>query len=174
MPGSKLRLYVALYPSGVVDNEQQKYHWGLLIGPKNESGPNVPGTRFHVKNLAWEGWKYEEHDLPNVRCSNSLLARILVAKVEDRARLVSILRNVPIVQNDPKWRCRTWIASALEALRRDGKAVGTSEMSWERIEAKGREYVAGKMASGRYKQEPRELAKPRPTWDLIVNKETVK
>ncbi|EME42134.1 hypothetical protein DOTSEDRAFT_36062 [Dothistroma septosporum NZE10] len=137
MPSAKLRLYVALYPSGVVNNEERRdraekfnrYHWGLLIGPKNEGSNQVPGKRYHVKNTPVDGWKYEEVELDNVRNTNSLLARILIAKVEDLTRLTTILRSVPVVQDDPNWRCRTWIATALSVLERDGKAVGTSQLN---------------------------------------------
>ena len=71
----------------------------------------------------------------DVRSAVNLLARILIAKVEDTDRLISILDHLPIIQDDPKWRCRSWIASALEAVAKDGKAVGTSELDWTKIEA---------------------------------------
>lgn len=107
----------------------------------------------------------------NVRVTAQLLARILIAKVEDHDRLTAILERVPLVQDDPNWRCRSWIASALEAIKEDGKAVGTSDLDWTKIEQLGRRYVAEKTAAGRYKQ--RDLSGPRPTWDMLENKETV-
>lgn len=107
----------------------------------------------------------------NVRVTAQLLARILIAKVEDHDRLTAILERVPLVQDDPKWRCRSWIASALEAIEKDGKAVGTSQLDWTKIEELGRRYVAEKTAAGRYKQ--KDLSGPRPTWDMLENKETV-
>lgn len=132
----------------------------------------MAGKRYHVKNTPTQGWKYEEVELDNVRSTNSLLARILIAKVEDLSRRVAILRSVPVVQNDTNWRCRTWIANALSALARDGKAVGTSQLDWEKIEATARQYVAQKAAAGRY-QRVEDLLKPKPTWDMLEDKEVV-
>ncbi|RVX71708.1 hypothetical protein B0A52_03892 [Exophiala mesophila] len=139
---NKKRLYVALYPSGVVDNESRKYgyslliahvlkigpryHWGYLVGPKVEDKELVPEMRYHVKSSPADGWIYEEVALTNVKSTNNLLVRILIAKIEDEARLVDILRNTPLVQDGPDWRCRSWIADAMLRIENDGKAVGTA------------------------------------------------
>lgn len=115
MVSNKKRLYVALYPSGVVNDEERRYkdgkvlsfriisrlwllipdryHCGFLIGPKVENKLQIPGVRYHVRNLPIQGWVYEEVPLPNVRNTNSLFARIAIAKVEDEKRLVKILRT---------------------------------------------------------------------------------
>ncbi|KAK1074032.1 hypothetical protein LTR74_001278 [Friedmanniomyces endolithicus] len=172
MPSRKLRLYIALYPSGVVNNEERKYHWGLLVGPKNESSTKVPGVRYHVKNTPTQGWKYEEIELDNILSTTNLLARILIAKIEDHNRVVAILRSLPVVQDDPAWRCRAWIASALAELARDGKAVGTSQLDWGVVEATTRQYVARKAAAGRYER-VEDVLKPKPTWDMLEGQETV-
>ncbi|EEP82877.1 predicted protein [Uncinocarpus reesii 1704] len=82
-----------------------RYHWGFLMGPKEEAKNEVPGMRFHVKNAPGTEWIYEEVRLANVRSTINLLARIVVAKVEDEERLKNILRSVPVVQNDPDWSC---------------------------------------------------------------------
>ncbi|KAF4999146.1 hypothetical protein FDECE_11588 [Fusarium decemcellulare] len=169
---NKKRLYIALYPSGVVNNEERRYHWGFLIGPKNEAGAEVPGMRYHVKNHPIHNWMYEEIPLSNVRSTNNLLARILIAKVEDEDRLIEIIRNTTVVQNDPNWRCRTWVAEALSRIDKDGRAVGTAELDWGKIEAVAREYVANKTAAGRYLNAA-DMALPKPTWDIIQGKEIV-
>ncbi|KAH7396968.1 hypothetical protein DE146DRAFT_61908 [Phaeosphaeria sp. MPI-PUGE-AT-0046c] len=171
MPSNKSRLYIALYPSGVVNNEERKYHWGFLIGPKAERKDVVPGTRYHVKNSPL-GWVYEEIPLENVRTTNSLLARILIAKIEDEQRLISLFRGLPVTQGDTNWRCRTWIASGLAEIAKDGGCVGTAELNWEKIEAFARQYVREKTASGRY-QSAADLLKPKPTWDMLENRESV-
>lgn len=119
-----------------------------------------------------QGWIYEEREISNVRTTNNLLVRILVAKVEDHKRLDTILRSLPVVQDDPEWRCRTWIASALAELAKDGKPVGISQLEWEKIELIARQYVAQKAAAGRY-QRSEVLLKPKSTWDMLENKETV-
>ncbi|KAF2107556.1 hypothetical protein BDV96DRAFT_506016 [Lophiotrema nucula] len=170
MPSNKNRLYIALYPSGVANNEERKYHWGFLIGPKIESREEVPGARLHVKNSPL-GWTFEEIPLQNVRNTTSLLARILIAKIEDEQRLINILRSLPVIQSDPNWRCRTWVAGALAEIAKDGKCVGTAELNWDKIEAFARSYVANKTASGRY-QSGTDMSKPKPTWDMLENKES--
>ncbi|KAJ9413274.1 hypothetical protein FOXG_21994 [Fusarium oxysporum f. sp. lycopersici 4287] len=105
-----------------------RYHWGFLIGPKNEKGAKVSGIRHHVKNHPIRSWIYEEIPLSNVRSTNNLLARIVIAKIEDEGRLVDIIRNTPVAQNDPNWRYRTWVAQALSQIAQDGMATGTAEL----------------------------------------------
>jgi len=118
-------------------------------------------------------WIYEEVPLPNVRSTVNLLARVLVAKIKNEDRLVAILRGTPVVQDDPSWNCRTWLADALRRIREDGKkAVGTSLLYWDRIEQVARVYVAEKTAGGRYDQ-GMDMTLPKPTWDLLEGKELV-
>ncbi|EHY60979.1 hypothetical protein ABEF92_004502 [Exophiala dermatitidis] len=192
MVPKKKRLYVALYPSGVADNEERKYgcpsfhiavirsrlniipryDWSFLIGPKVEDRQQVPGMRYHVKNHFTHGWTYEEVSVSNVQNTNTLLARIVVAKVEDERRLVEIFRTTQVVQNDPQWRCRTWISDVLARLAIDGKAVGTSQLDWGKVEAVARGYVTKKVAAGRYSA-GKDMASPKPTWDMLEEKEIV-
>ncbi|GKU14079.1 hypothetical protein FLAG1_10208 [Fusarium langsethiae] len=172
MGGNKNRLYIALYPSGVVNNEERRYHWGFLIGPKSEKGAEIPGMRYHVKNHPIHSWIYEEIPLSNVRSTNNLLARVVIAKIEDEGRLVELIRNTPVVQNDPNWRCRTWVAQALSRIAQDGMATGTAELDWKKIEAVAREYVASKTAAGRY-LDAADMALPKPTYDMLQGKEVV-
>jgi hypothetical protein len=131
----------------------------------------VPGVRYHVKNSPL-GWTFEEITLKNVKSTNSLLARILIAKIENEERLVALIRRVPVVQGDPNWRCRTWVASVLAEIAKDGKCVGTAELDWAKIEPFARQYVRDKTASGRY-QTADDMLKPKPTWDLLENQESI-
>jgi hypothetical protein len=55
---------------------------------------------------------------------------------------------------------------------RDVKALGTSELNWQKIEATAREYVSEKTAGGRY-QNLADMLKPKPTWDMLENKEII-
>jgi len=64
--------------------------------------------------------------LANVKNTNTLLARITIAKVENEQRLVEVFRNARVIQQDPNWRCRTWVVDVLSTIAKDGKAVGTS------------------------------------------------
>lgn len=142
-----------------------------MIGPKAESKYIVPGVRYHVKNSLGT-WAYDEASVRNVRTTNALLARILVAKIEDEQRLIALFRRLPVVQDDPNWRCRTWVASALAEIAKDGKCVGTAELDWQKIETFARQYVGDKTVNGRY-QSAEDLLKPKPTWDMLRNKESV-
>ncbi|KAL8285895.1 hypothetical protein RB597_002803 [Gaeumannomyces tritici] len=171
MVSNKKRLYIALYPSGVVNNEERRYHWGFLVGPKDEGSEEVPGARYHVRNMPVRGWIYEERQLDNVRSTASLLTRIVIAKITDEQRLVEILRNNPVVQHDPNWRCRTWVAQALRAIEQDGKCVGSAVLDWETIEATAREYTATKAGEGRF--DTGDMLMPKPTWDMLENREVV-
>ncbi|EPE33706.1 hypothetical protein GLAREA_06719 [Glarea lozoyensis ATCC 20868] len=149
-----------------------RYHLGFIIGPKNEAGDRVPGARYYVKNNFLKQWIYEEIPLNDVKQSTQLLARIMVAKIEDEARLVRIFETVPIMQNNPDWRCRTWVANAMAAIPQDGRVVGTSQLSWEEIERVGREFVGTKSQAGRYNDQA-SWNGPRPTLDLIQRREVI-
>ncbi|KAK3942109.1 hypothetical protein QBC46DRAFT_81541 [Diplogelasinospora grovesii] len=166
----KQRLYVALYPSGVIGSEEKRYHWGFLTGPKLENQPMIPGMRYHVRNSANGQWIYEERPLVDVQASGTLLGRFLIAKVEDEERLVQIFRENPVVQGDDNWRCRHWVAEALRRINEDGTAVGTSVLDWDKIQAWAREYIGKKTADGRYANGT-PVGTPRPTWDMLENKE---
>jgi hypothetical protein len=138
-----------------------------------EKDEKVPGTRYHVKNKPITGWMYyEEVPLPNTRNTTSLPARIVIAKIEDEERLVNIFRTIPIIQNDPNWRCRAWLANALAEVAKDGNAVVSSELDWQKIEATARNYVGEKTAADRYLNAA-DLMKPSPAWDLLEDKEVV-
>jgi len=117
----------------------------------------VPGRRCHVKNrlnINPDGpssvWEYEELQLQNVQNTNTLLVRVIIGKVENLNRLLEIFRSIPVFQNDPGWRCRSWCADALAAIAKDGEAVGTSVLDWQRIEQAARRYVGEKTAQGRF------------------------
>lgn len=58
----------------------------------------------------------------------------MIGKVEDLTRLIDILGGIPVIQNDPEWRCRTWCANALSAIAADGQAMGTPVLDWQRVE----------------------------------------
>ncbi|KAK4109456.1 hypothetical protein N656DRAFT_791870 [Canariomyces notabilis] len=117
--------------------------------------------RYHVKNHPTQGWMYEEIDLDDVQSTARLLARIVVAKIKDEKRLIEIFRTTPVVQNDPNWRCRTWVADVLSRIAEDGK-----------IEALARDYVAKKTEAGRYANAA-DLLLPKPTWNMFEEKEIV-
>ncbi|KAG5937447.1 hypothetical protein E4U53_008192 [Claviceps sorghi] len=169
----KKRLYVALYPSGVSNNSERKFHWAFLVGPKAEAKKHASGLRCHVKNPGITGWFYDETKLQNVGCTVNLLVRILVAKIEDEKGLLKILRDTPVIQDDPSFTCRTWLADALMRISKaEPKVTGTSQLDWNKIETKGRRYVEEKVAAGRYRDKAQALG-PKPTWDITSQKEII-
>ncbi|KAI2616132.1 hypothetical protein GGS26DRAFT_453945 [Hypomontagnella submonticulosa] len=173
MVSNKKRLYLALYPSGGTSGcEELKYHLAFLIGPKNEDREAVPGMRYHVKNPPGGNWLYVEDGLPDVQSTIRLLIRVMIAKVANERRLVEIFRTTPVVQNDPGFNCRSWVIDALSRISNDPRAVGTAELDWEKIEERARTYAAEKTAAGRFGY-GQDMRKPKPTWDMLEDKEVV-
>lgn len=127
--------------------------------------------RYHVTNSPSSQWNYEEMEVEDVQNAANLLARVLIAKVEDHGSLENIFRGIPVIQNDPAWRCRTWIEHALQGISNDGKAVGTSVLDWQRIEMTARGYIARKITEGRY-QSGADIS-TKPTWDMLEDRELV-
>lgn len=110
--------------------------------------------------------------MDDVRNASNLLARIVIAKIQDEQRLISIFNRLPVVQGDPSWRCLTWMASAVDEIAKDGKCVGTAELDWLKIETFGRQYVGDKTADGRYRTVA-DLEKSKPTRDMLESRERV-
>lgn len=108
-----------------------------------------------------------------MKSTNTLLARLVIAKIENEKELLRILRETVVIQNDPSFRCRTWMADALSRISKaDPKVVGTSELDWSKIERLARRYVEDKVAAGRYLEAERML-KPKPTWDMMEQREII-
>lgn len=114
---------------------------------------------------------YEEAPLASVQGSRNLLARIAIATVADEGRLAATLRRTPLVQDDPGWRCRAWVADALARVARE-PVVAHARLDWPAIEATARDFVAAKAAAGRYAS-PDDALRPKPTWDMVEQRETV-
>ncbi|EEP82169.1 predicted protein [Uncinocarpus reesii 1704] len=164
MPSNKDRFYVALY------------HWAFFVSPKDDPDGDDRTVRHHATNkiLLRDGtmqqtWQYQQDHLKKVKTTR-LLCRILIGKVEKpRQELESSLRRVPIVQDDPNWRCRTWTANAVEQLAKDGILSSRSITDWSVIEAGCRAYIQKKIENGRFTS----LTTTIPTYDLMARMETV-
>ena len=96
----------------------------------------------------------------------------MIAKIIDEERLVDIIRNTRIVQNDPDWRCRSWVAACLATIEQDGQCVGTAQLDWSKIEPKARNYVAEKTAAGKYGSGA-DMQLPKPTFDMLEDREII-
>ena len=119
-------------------------------------------------------WIYEARTC-NVFMTTMLLVRIMVGKVERKDRLEEIMRSVPIVQGDPEWNCVLWVKEALARLKVDGKAMGTSQIDWQRVRDAAMEYVQRKRDEHRFESSSAgtfDMRKP-PTFDLVEGKEVI-
>ncbi|KAI1214249.1 uncharacterized protein F4807DRAFT_407190 [Annulohypoxylon truncatum] len=127
---------------------------------------------FHIKNSPVGGWRYVEDALPDVQTSVRLLVRVLIAKITNESQLIEVFRNTPIFYKDPTFNCRTWVIDALSRISNNRKVVGTSQLDWKMIEERARSYIAVKTVVGRFGA-GQDMTKPKPTWDLLKDKEIV-
>lgn len=145
------------------------------MGPKVEAG-NGMGVRYHAtERLEWGGvskWSFEERQC-TLAPTNMLLVRIMTGKVADGNRLVELLRNTPIRQGQPGWNCVSWVKEALEMLKVDPKALGTSVIEWEKVRSVAMDYCQRKKDQHRFDGQGNFDMRKVPTYDLIERKETI-
>ncbi|KAL4796009.1 hypothetical protein BDV19DRAFT_156035 [Aspergillus venezuelensis] len=178
MPSNKDRLYVALYARGdkpTMPGQEDKYHWAFIIGPKIETTLGK-GVRYHAKEkLSVTGgsvWFFEGRECP-LAPTSMLLIRITVEKVVDGARLVGILRNIPIRQNQPGWNCVFWLKEALDTIKADGRGLGISVIEWDKVRNQAMGYCQHKTDQHRFDGRGNfDMAKV-PTYDLMQRKEVI-
>ncbi|KAI4236383.1 MAG: hypothetical protein LQ352_008014, partial [Teloschistes flavicans] len=131
------------------------YHWALIVGPGLEPMPNdqqpknPKSVRFHATNRGRADWIFEEKNVDELG-SALLLAKAVVAKVINIGRLKSVLRGIPVVQDDPLFNCSVWVHQALYTVQADGKAVGMSQLDWPTVRDAANSYVQGKKRVHRY------------------------
>ncbi|KYK59914.1 hypothetical protein DCS_01048 [Drechmeria coniospora] len=189
-------LCISLHPSGNVMEEYKRwasqpsraarYSRPPVCSPVHSAASTVPsssdpssrpravaGTRYHAKNPLPGGWRYEQVPLLNARHTPNLLVRVLISKIADEDRVIDILRHASLVPNDPNFRCRRWIADALDRLQHDAETMGTAFLDRHAVETVRRDYLRSKSADGRF-AEPDSLdnRRPKPAWDVLKNMET--
>ncbi|KYK59830.1 hypothetical protein DCS_00964 [Drechmeria coniospora] len=188
-PG-KRRLYVAVYDVGFTQSRtnsgidpatecpirhmnapRAQYHWDLMVGPKKERREPVAGLRFRVSFSKTRGWFYTEKTVTDVRTPYKMLVRLLVGKIEDMDRLVTMTRTTPIPQNDPYFRSYDWVATVLERVDADGTVVGDAVLDWETIEMTARRFIETKALQGRFGREA--LGLPQPMWSMLEDREVL-
>lgn len=158
-PSNKDRLYIALYARGgdsIMSGGEDKYHWALLVGPKNEH-VHSKGKRFHVKETMMNvngrtrtQWVFEERDI-GMNPTAMILVRIMIGKVTSMERVMAVLRGVPIRDNQSGWNCVWWVKEALDMLRQEGRALSrTSVTGWARVRATAIWYVKSKEREHRF------------------------
>jgi hypothetical protein len=173
MVSQKSRLYLALYARS---GAGEPYHWALIVGPKDEA-QGAQGKRYHIKNqidpeTGRERWVYEEFDVP-MQPTGMLLVRILIAKVEKPNRLGQLLSRVTLVQDDTDWNCKNWVKDSLRALEEDGKSLGTAQTDWAYVQQMAYWYVDLKKSQKRFDGTGDWDVMKVPTFDVLVNQETI-
>lgn len=171
MPSNKYRLCIGLYGRDVPNT----YHWAFLATPKVPLGTPNETIRYHVANrpvkrdgVTKDTWTFEKKELATLQ-TQMLLVVVVVAKVEGSLEdLEASLRRVPVIQDNPEWRCRTWVANGLAQVIKD-RILGTGVTNWTDVERGCLEYVQRKTHEGRFKKTP--LPETTPTYDLIAKKE---
>lgn len=108
-----------------------------------------------------------------MQATSQILVRVVIAKVTDRDRLISILRSVPVVQNDPEWNCVIWVKGALEALQKDGKATGTAKLDWQKVRDFVMDYVQRKKDGHRFDVKGNFQMRWPATYDLLEDEEVI-
>lgn len=100
------------------------------------------------------------------------LIRIVIGKVKNWAILFDVLRRVPLVR-DRTWDGATWVKDALEALREQRNALGTSELDWDIVKPETLNYFRFKEAQHRFDGRGNfNTAKPA-TYDLLRRAELI-
>ena len=150
-----------------------RYHWGLMIGPRDER-EDGRGTRFHaVERLVGPGrmqWEFEER----LTATNMALVRIMVGKVANAARLVQTIRGVPVKQDDPQWNCVSWVRQVLQALEAQKKnGLGSSELGWTVVRDAAMRFCQEKRDQHRFDGTGTFDMSKIATFDLVEKRETV-
>lgn len=134
------------------------------------------GVRYHAKERPKGGgvieWYFDERNC-SLAPTNMLLVRVLIGKVKDGNRLAEILRATPIRQDQTGWNCVSWVREALERLKADGKALGTSLIEWETVRTEAMAYCQRKKDQHRFDGQGDFDMRKTPTYDMLERKETV-
>ncbi|CZS93701.1 uncharacterized protein RCO7_09457 [Rhynchosporium graminicola] len=168
----KYRLYLGVYGFNNVPHTEGDFHWALIIGPKVEKNSPVVGFKFVNYGIHW---RMKEQAVNDIRYDcQSMVARIVIAKVADRVRLFDLLRKgADRAYHDDTKTFSGWIEAMLQTNIDDGKCVGTAELDFQKITAFAEDYVINKARAGRYEFKNEERFLPKPTYDLLAGKELI-
>lgn len=146
MPRNKQRLYLALYSrTGITPSmpgKEDAYYWALLIGPKNEN-KSSQGIKCHAKTIitfddsikgketAIMTFQYEERKIW-LTAVDSILVRLVLAKVVETDRLLDVLRGTRVKKHGDAggWNCVHWTRDALERLMEEDGVLGARVLDW--------------------------------------------
>lgn len=176
---SKFRLYIALYDlrgvfgdatayDQVSHGQHQKgdYQWALLVVPKEEDKDTqayrylMRGRLTSVSYPRME-WRPETADVPFDRRHDSLLVRVLVAKITDLDRVGQILSCFETSSSGEHRKDTTWIRELVAEFRKD-KRCCSHLPKWEDIERECEDFARKANSGGIY---------DIPTLDMISGKD---
>jgi hypothetical protein len=100
--------------------------------------------------------------------------RTRTSHVENMVRLVDIVRSIPVQQGRAGWNFVSWVQEALQALKDDGKALGTSVVDWKRVRDAAMSYVQKKKNEHHFDGESDFDMQKASTFDLIEGRETIR
>lgn len=153
-----------------------RYHWGLTVGPKVEE-KDAEGTMFHAKEkmalvdgTVRSVWEFEERPT-TLGPTRMILGRILVGKVANVDRLTSVLRSIKIKPTQLGWNCVVWVQEALQGLKEDGKALGTSKLDWDFVRDTAMHYIEQKKSQHRFDGKGEFDQSKVATWDCLEGRE---
>lgn len=145
------------------------------VEKKTSQGKLYHAREKYVRESQSYEWFFEECKcdlLPTIK----MLVRILVAKVENIQRLEQILRTTPIRHEEAGWNCVFWVREALEKLKADKEALGTSVVEWATVRDTAMKYCQDKIDQHRFDSfggfggfDEEKI----PTYDLIEEVETI-
>ncbi|KAG6842981.1 hypothetical protein H0H93_002665, partial [Arthromyces matolae] len=146
---------------------------GIRIHAKEKISPSVDGEMKPV-------WEFENREIL-MRPVDMILVRVLIGKVKDMGRTVGILEGVPMRGGQDGWNCVGWVKEGVEALVRDGKALGRCAQAamgvdWVSLRDAAMEYVHRKEAEHRFDGKAQEGlfdSSKVPTYDLLEGSETI-
>ena len=168
---------VSLHPANAY--ERCRYHWSLILAPKDIANSTATALRFHAKTVpptagtvstTTRSWAYEEAPT-SLAPENMLLVRVAVAKVASTNALRKVVEGIP-VGGDESFNCVSWVRSALEALFADGAAVGRVT-EWEKLREAAMWYAGEKRKARRFDGIGEGDVSKVPTWDLMESKELI-
>jgi hypothetical protein len=177
---NKPRLYLAFYPRGVKKEDDIKFHTALLYVPKDPVPSEKQALRFHVMNKvirdkegnAKQGWEFDPN--PSVMHNRmlNLLSVALLGKISiSEGKLKELLLQVPVKQDDKRWRCRHWAWDAMGVHFNSGLTccaianlcdLASSEGECDRAADRGQEVVGQVVRLLRLEGIQLELQKARP------------
>lgn len=132
--------------------------------------------RYHAKERITgpnaSAWLFEERET-TLSATSMLLVRVMIAKVENKDRFISIIRNTPVRQDVAGWNCVGWVQEALQSLEADEKALGTGVTEWTKVRNAVMEYCQRKKDEHRFDGQGNYDMTKAPTYDLVERKEKI-